>query len=392
MSYIYNSTGYKMFNGNIINSRGCYIFDKEGNRYLDMESGVWCLPLGHKHPKIMTAMQEQMSRLCHVGYKYNDVIVEKAAKKLVEIAKMPTGKCVFLSSGSEAVEYGIQLAKVLRPTKKCLCLENQYLSAYGYGGNLMNSDWIRIPWNDQVDKSIEDWTNDLKSTIDFNSIGVFVFEAGNSSGLVKLPPYNLVKALNLILKEIGALIVVNEITCGIGRTGKWFGYMHYEIIPDIIAVGKGLGNGYPVSAVIIKDDVVANVEQTDFHYAQSHQNDPLGCSIALAVLTTIEEENLLEKTKLMGEYFRQEYRKLKQKHSVIKEVRGIGFLNSIEFSDKIEESHLEQLENNLYTRGFIVAMKAKDKVLRTYNPLILEKDMIDSFIDSLDKALNFSPR
>lgn len=75
---------------------------------------------------------------------------------------MPTGKCVFLSSGSEAVEYGIQLAKVLRPNKKCLCLDNQYLSAYGYGGNLMNSDWIRIPWNDQLDKNMEDWINELK--------------------------------------------------------------------------------------------------------------------------------------------------------------------------------------------------------------------------------------
>lgn len=387
MSFVYNSTGYEMYNTKITNSKGCYIFDNSGNKYLDLESGVWCLPLGHQHPKIMEAMQEQMSRLCHVGYKYNDEIVEKAAEKLIGISGILSAKCVFLSSGSEAVEYGIQMAKVLNPDKKCVCLQNQYLSAYGHGANLLNPEWIRIPWNDQEEKSVEKWTYELISTINFNSVGAFVFEAGNSSGLVKLPPFNLVTALNKIMKAIGAFIVVDEITCGIGRTGKWFGYMHYDIEPDIVAVGKGLGNGYPVSAVVIKHDLAVRLDQVNFHYAQSHQNDPLGCRIAFEVLETIEEENLLENTKFLGKYFRDEYRRLQQTYSVISEVRGIGFLNSIQFSDEILEHQLVKLDKILFSRGFIVGMKPKEKVLRTYNPLMLDKTMVDSYIENLDNCL-----
>lgn len=387
MSFIYNSTGYEMYNAKITNSKGCYIFDNNGNKYLDLESGVWCLPLGHQHPKIMAAMQEQMNRLCHVGYKYNNEIVEKAAEKLIEIAGMHSGKCVFLSSGSEAVEYSIQLAKVLNPDKKCVCLQNQYLSAYGHGANLLNPEWIRFPWNDKEEKSIDEWTHELNSTIDFKNVGAFVFEAGNSSGLVKLPPFNLVSALNKIMKDIGAFIVVDEITCGIGRTGKWFGYMHYDIEPDIVAVGKGLGNGYPVSAIVMKQDVAVRLKQTDFHYAQSHQNDPLGCRIVFEVLKTIEEENLLENTNFLGEYLRDEYRRLAKTYSVIHEVRGIGFLNSIQFSNEILEGQLVKLDKILFSRGFIVGMKPKDKVLRTYNPLISDKTMVDSFIENLDICL-----
>ncbi len=372
---------------NIINGQGCYVYDLDGKKYLDLEAGVWCLSLGHKHPRIMAAMGEQMNQVCHVGYKYNAHITERAAEKLAGIAGFPSGKCVFLSSGSEAVEYGIQIAKVLRPQKKCISLANQYLSAYGNGANLTNQDWICIPWDSCKEKSVEEWYDELTDFIDFQEVGIFVFDAGNSSGLVKLPPYNLVRALSLKIREFNVLTVVDEVTCGIGRTGKWFGYMNYDIDPDIIAAGKGLGNGYPVSAVIFKDEIAKDSLQADFHYAQSHQNDPLGCRIALEVIQTIEDDALLEKAVILGEYLRDGYKKIKERYSIIEEIKGIGLLNSIKFSDEIQPEQMANLDKQLFNAGFIVGMKPKERTLRTYISLIADKFMIDSYLAALDACL-----
>lgn len=390
MSSLYNSTGYPLYTQNIMNSQGCYVYDSNGKSYLDFESGVWCIPLGHKHPRVLSAMREQMERVCHVGYKYNDEIAEKAAEKLLNVAGFSSGKCVFLSSGSEAVEYAIQIAKILRPNKKCICLMYQYLSAYGNGADLNNPDWISIPWDDSLEKSAEEWYDELTSSINFYDVGIFVFEAGNSSGLVKFPSQNLVKALSLITQEFNVLTVVDEVTCGIGRAGKWFGYMNYQMQPDIIAVGKGVGNGYPVSAVIIKDELATEALQQGFRYAQSHQNDPLGCRIVFEVIRTIEDDALIDNSVILGEYLRSKYKKLKESYPIIEEIKGKGLLNSIRFSDEIEPEYLSNLDKHLFDSGYIVGMKPKEKTLRTYMPLITEKSMIDSYMKALAMGLESS--
>lgn len=133
MSNLFNSTGYAVYEEDMVSGSGCYVFDRKGKKYLDMEAGVWALPLGHCDPDINKAIHNQIDKMMHCGYKYNTEIAEKCARKLLQITEMEGGKCVFLTSGSEAVEYGIQLAKAIRPGKKCVSLKNQYLSAYGSG-------------------------------------------------------------------------------------------------------------------------------------------------------------------------------------------------------------------------------------------------------------------
>ena len=387
MACLYNSTGYPVYNNNIANAKGCYVYDTAGNAYLDLEAGVWCLALGHNPPRIQAAMQEQMAQISHVGYKVNHPIAEQAAGKLVEIAGFPNGKCVFLSSGSEAVEYGIQVAKLLRPGKQCLSLSGQYLSAYGSGASLQNGAGECIPWESGSQKSIQEWLDILADLINFQEIGVFVFEPGNSSGLVKLPPGNLISALYCLIKRFKILTVVDEVTCGMGRTGKWFGYMHYDIVPDIVAVGKGLGNGYPVSAVILTEKVAAEALNAGFHYAQSHQNDPLGCRIAYEVITMLEEENLLERAVVLGDYLRNKYWEIQQKNPMIAEVKGIGLLNSVRFSDSLPAEALEVLDKLLFDRGYIVGMKPLQKTLRTYLPFVADEGMIDCYAAVLEQCL-----
>lgn len=387
MSYLFNSTGYPLYNDNIVKGFGCYVYDKDENEYLDLEAGVWALSLGHCNPEINRAIHEQIDEIMHVGYKYNQAIAEKCAKKLLEIADMEEGKCVFLTSGSEAVEYGFQLAKSICPNKKYICLKGQYLSAYGHCCSKDTDEWELIEWDYRDQKGVNEWYDELSHKLSFSQIGVFVFEPGNSSGTVKLPPDNLVRAIHRIAEEYNIITVIDEVTCGIGRTGKWFGYMNYDIKPDIIAVGKGIGNGYPVSAVIIEESIAKKAKKTDFHFAQSHQNDPLGCRVVYEVLEKIERDDLLTHANSVGKYLRNEFVKLQQEFPIISEVRGIGLLNCIEFDTSVSSEVLEQIDKLMFDQGIIIGVKLTSKIIRTYCPLIVTTEMVDKLIKTLKLVL-----
>lgn len=387
MSILFESTGYKTYNKNIVKGNGCYIYDDTGRKYLDLEAGVWALPLGHCDSDINNAMHQQIDQLIHCGYKYSQPIVESCAHELLSISGLSDGRCVFLSSGSEAVEYAVQLAKSIRPTKKCICLKNQYLSAYGNCLNKSDQDWELVDWNFSEDKSVNQYYHDLSSKINFSKVGVFVFEPGNSSGLVKLPPQNMVKALNIICEENNVVIVVDEVTTGMGRTGKWFGYMHYDIKPHIIAIGKGLGNGYPVSSVVIQEKTAKEAEKTNFHYAQSHQNDPLGCRVAYEVITKIKRNQLLKHTNEISVYIKRKYEELQQEIHSISQVRGVGLLLSMELSHDTSSDAMIGIEKGLFEKGFVVGIKVSERIIRTYCPLIITKEMIDEYIAALKSVL-----
>ncbi|MGM9638833.1 MAG: aspartate aminotransferase family protein [Butyricicoccaceae bacterium] len=386
-SCILNTTGYRLYSAQMSHAAGCYVYDKAGRAYLDLEAGVWALPLGHCHPEVNRALHQQIDCMSHCGYKYSQPIVETCARKLLEITGFDGGKCVFLSSGSEAVEYGMQLACALRPGKKRLCLKHQYFSAYGCSVPDAGPDWVYVEWDDCEAQPVEAYIEQLSAEIDFSQIGVFLFEPGNSSGLVRLPPVNLVAALARLCEAHQVLTVVDEVTCGIGRTGKWFGYMHYPLRPQIVAAGKGLGSGYPVSAVIIDGPTAGDAANTAFHYAQSHQNDPLGCRVAHEVLSVIEKDRLLEASAEKGAYFAKGYRRLQAEMPVITQVRHRGLLLCAELDAGTSPQTMMEIEARLFDRGFIVSVKPQERVIRTYCPLIITEEMIDGYLSALGAVL-----
>ena len=383
MSSVLNCTGYEQMDSTIVHSAGCYVTNKQGKRYLDAESGVWCTILGHNHHEINRAMIEQLSEITHVGYRYSTDIVENAGDLLLEVSKIKTGKCVFLSSGSEAVEFGIRVAKKIAEKQICLCLDNHYLAAYGQGYEKDGKNWISLDWTKYTDG--QELSSILKN-IPFETIGVFILEPGNASGLVKLPPKELITAIVNQVRVNQGLIVVDEVTTGVGRAGKWFGYENYDIIPDIVACGKSLGNGYPVSAVIMNESVASRIAASGFVYAQSHQNDPLGCAVAKEVLTVIKKENLIEKSNILGEYLQQQLKELMQKYKFIREVRGSGLMQAIELKHEVGQKVLLEIHRELFQAGFIIGVKPVFYTLRFYPPLIVEKEMIDALINALDVA------
>jgi acetylornithine aminotransferase len=188
------------------------------------------------------------------------------------------------------------------------------------------------------------------------------------------------------VRQAGGLIIVDEITTGMGRTGKWFGFQHYDIQPDIVALGKGLGNGYPVSAVAMKRYVAERLEDSGFHYAQSHQNDALGCAVAKEVIAILREENWIERGNATGEYFLESLKQLKEKHDIVKEARGRGMLLALEFRPHKNFSAATAYQA-LHEKGFLVAYSPDHNFLRFDPSLTMEKEDIVHLLECLDDIL-----
>jgi acetylornithine aminotransferase len=222
--------------------------------------------------------------------------------------------------------------------------------------------------------------------IAFARIGAFVFEPGNSGGLVKLPPRGPIRALAARVADAGGVLVVDEVTTGLGRTGTWYGFEHYDLRPDLVALGKGLGNGYPVSAVAMRHSIGADLEASGFHYAQSHQNDPLGCAVAKEVLAVLRDEALIERSARIGAWFLRELKAIASRHAVVREARGRGLMLAMELRPDARPTAVD-VHRTLLERGLLVGCKSQANLLRFYPPLTIGEDEIRGLLAELDRVL-----
>lgn len=387
MGHVLRCSGYELVKRDMVRGQGCYLYDARGRRYVDFESGVWCTALGHNHERVNRAMRAQMERIAHLAYRYTSDLVEAAAGAVLGTLPLSEGKCVFLSSGSEAVEFGVQVARRLTGQPLLLTLVDAYLAAYGSAGRKSPEEWHCFDWSvcagcphlDECDPEC-----DYLREVPFERIGGFVFEPGNTSGLVRFPPRGLVQTLGRMVRRRQGLVVVDEVTTGMGRTGTWYGFEHYGLGPDVVALGKGLGNGYPVSAVAMTRDVAQRLEESGFHYAQSHQNDPMGCAVAREVVGVIWEQGLIERSERVGASFLQKLRCVAARYDGVREVRGRGLMVAMELEGDLAAI---SVYHELLERGFIVGCKPAANLLRFYPPLTIGEEDVGELVTALEEEL-----
>ncbi len=366
---------YKSSDRIIEKSVGCYQYDSKGKEYIDFESGVWCANLGHSHKKIVEIIEEQSRKSIHHGYRFRNVLSEKLSYELQRLIGFENGASVFLSSGSESVNLSISIVQRLTKRKKILKISNSYLSAYGFG---------QIRADNELLENVN--FNDISSlnNIDFSEIAAFVMETGGASvEIVRFPSNDFINKIAKSARANNCLIIAEEVTTGMGRLGKWFGFQNYEIIPDIVVTGKALGNGYPISAVTVNSVIVERLRDDLFVYAQSHQNDPLGCAIGLEVIKIMKEEKVLENCISNGQYFKAQLVNLKDNYpNKIKEVRAKGLMLALELNDSVNGLNLSE---RLFEDGIISGFK--QNTLRFLPPLIITKQNIDNLTIKLNKLL-----
>lgn len=365
---------YQQIDKWIVKSRDCYLYDSDNRQYIDFESGDWAASIGHSNDRINAVIKNQVDLLMHDGLRFRNKHSEDLSFRLLEKLGFEGGKSVFLNSGSEAVNLTLTIAKNLTRRTRILKMDCSYLSAYGHGQiSANNIDLVNIPINDI----------NFLSQIDFKEIAAFVFEPGNSSSLIKFPSNDFITSIVRAVKQNGGMLIANEVTTGFGRTGKWFGFQHYDFQPDMVATGKALGNGYPISCVSITRRVADLFEESPFRYAQSHQNDPLGCAVGLEVIKLMDSEGIIEQSFSKGEYFAEQFIQLQAKHPfAIKEIRARGLMIGLELNSHV---NAESVYLQLMDHGLLVGQK--ENTLRFMPPLIIEKKQIDKLLNAMDMIL-----
>jgi len=390
MTNIIWMSGHERLVDDMVRADNCSLYDEHGKRYVDLESGVWCTPIGHGHPETRGVMAEQADRVAHTGFCFASSVVEQAAAKVLDLHAMAGGKCVFLCSGSEAVEYGVRVAQTVSPKPRLMTMADAYFGAYGSAYRKEKEQWFLFDWMGCTDCSL---TGECRpacprwASIPFEEIGGFLFEPGSSSGLVRFPPDKLIRGIAAKIKDAGGLFLVNEVTTGVGRTGEWFGYQHYGVSPDIVAMGKGIGNGYPVSVTAVAPRVADRLADQPVPYAQSHMNDPLGAAMAHTVLTVIEKEGLIERGRDIGECLVAGLEGIRARTDVIDGLRARGLMIAVELQDDDQASRTTRCHRELVRRGYILGKRPGLNVLRLDPSLTIDEQDIEGFLETFEQVL-----
>ncbi len=383
--------GHELLIRDIVRADNCHLYDSEGKKYLDLESGVWCTSIGHCNRRLLAVISGQGERLSHTGFNYSSGVVEEAAREVLSLFGFEGGKCVFLCSGSEAVEYGVRVAQSIAERPLMMTMADSYFGAYGSASRRERKEWFCFDWSGcercPDSRECEDCA-DRWSEIPFEKIGGFLLEPGSSSGHVRFPPSKLIRNIAHTVKYNNGLIMVNEVTTGVGRTGTWFGYQHYGISPDIVAVGKGIGNGYPVSVTSFSSRAVKMLGKQEVKYAQSHQNDPLGAAVVREVIRVISEGRLIDRSRDIASVLVNGLEGIRERTDRIREIRSRGLMVAVELEDGPEFSLAVRTHRELARRGFIVCRRADAPVLRIDPALTIEQGDIEGFLEAFKEVLS----
>lgn len=361
---------------------GAWLYDSDGNRYLDALSGVAVTALGHSHPAVVKAIQEQAARLMHTSNVYHIRRQEELGELICKLTGME--RAFFCNSGAEANEAAIKLARlyghrkgVERPT--VIVMERAFhgrtmatLTASGNrkiqaGFEPLVAGFTRAPYAD-----LEALKTIARNNADVVAV---LMEPAQGEGGINIPPAGFLKALRQLCDERGWLLMLDEVQTGNGRTGTWFAYQHQNILPDVVATAKGLGNGMPIGACLARG-VAAELFQPG-HHGSTFGGNPLACAAALAVLHTIDRDGLCANAAAEGDFLLSELRQRLGHIPGIVDIRGFGLMLGIELDRPCGELVQEALAQRL-----LINVTA-DRVVRLLPPLILQRSESQQLIDTL---------
>ena len=366
----------------IVKGQGNYLFDADGNKILDMFPGWAVSGLGHCPPKVTQAICDQAKELLHIDNTFYIPNQGKLAKLLSDRAF--GGKCFFCNSGAEANEAALKLARLHteKGKYKYITAESSFHGRtfatvtataqpkYHDGFMPMLPGFDYVPFND-IDALKAAFTDEVAAVM---------IEPIQGEGGINVATAEYMQAIRQLCDEYGAIMILDEVQTGLGRTGKWFGYQHYDVQPDIITLAKALGGGVPIGAMMAAPDVAASL--VPGKHASTFGGNPLVCAAGIAVIETIEEENLLENAVEMGNYTRDKIEQLKEKHSIIDHVRGIGLMIGIQLNGAGADIVSQCLEKGLRINC------THDTVLRFMPSMTVTKDQIDQAIEILDSVMS----
>lgn len=385
----YGAHNYEPLPVVIEKGEGCWVWDVEGKKYLDMLSAYSALNQGHRHPKIINALIQQASKLTLTSRAFYNDVLGRFFKKMHDITGFQ--KTLPMNTGAEAVETALKIARKWAYYKKgipkyegeIIVAENNFHgrtitvisfsteAQYKDGFGPFTPGFKIVPYGD---------ADAIKEAINEKTIAVLLEPIQGEGGVI-VPPEGYLKKVREITKENNVLLIWDEIQTGLGRTGKLFAYEWEDARPDILVVGKALGGGvYPVSAALADNEIMDVIKPGD--HGSTFGGNPLGAAVAIASLDVIIEEKLPENAYKMGQYFMEKLKNIKS--PCVKEVRGKGLLIGVEI--KKECGTARPYCEKLKELG-ILAKDTHHQVIRFAPPLIITKEEIDWALERIEKVL-----
>jgi len=370
---------------------GMYLYDDHGRRYLDFLSGIGVNALGYGHPAVRKALHDQADKLIHVSNLFFHDYQAALAAKLTRFSDLE--RVFFTNSGTEAVEGAIKLARAYarrrsnnghRPRWRLLAVENSF---HGRTFAALSATWTkkyREPFGPLVPGVRFVRFNDVKDLerqFD-SSVCAILLEPVQGEGGVNPLGREFLRRARALTRRSGALLIADEIQCGLGRTGRYFAYEHFGIKPDVVTIAKPLAAGLPLGAILTTNEVASAIHPG--LHGTTFGGGPLACAVACAFLDTLEREHLLAHVRDMGGYLLARLIELQQGHTVIREVRGMGLMCGLQIAD-IECAKF--IVRRALESGLIVN-RTHDVVVRLLPPFVVEKKHVDEMVRTLDAVLN----
>ncbi len=366
----------------LVRGRGVKVWDADGMVYLDFAAGIAVQNVGHAHPAVVKAIQEQAAALTHVSNLYYTANQALLAQRLSRLSL--GGKCFFCNSGAEANEALIKLARIWgheREQYEIITLRNSFhgrtlatIAATGQSKVQKGFDPLPLGFVHAEFNNLES----VREALTPHTAAILVEAVQGEGGVMPATP-EFLKGLRALCDEKDLLLFCDEVQCGMGRTGKWFGFEHAGIQPDAFSLAKSLASGVPIGAVVTSPDL-SDVFQPG-HHASTFGGNPLACAAALATLDVIESEGLVEKAAVSGNMLREGLEAFVDKYDQVLEVRGAGLMLGM-----IMEGSAAAVVDAVRPMG-LLCLSAGEHVVRLVPPLNVSEDELEEALDMLDEAL-----
>lgn len=367
---------YPLFDIEIVKGEGCHTYDAQGNKYLDLYGGHAVISIGHTHPHYVKRVTEQLNKLGFYSNSVQNSLQVQLAEKLGKASGYEDYDLFMINTGAEANENALKLASFYNGRKRIVSFGKSFHGRTSAAVRVTDNPKIVAPVNSGMEVTFLP-LNDIeavKAELAKGDVSSVIIEGIQGVGGIRIPDDNFLKQLRQVCDETDTVLILDEIQSGYGRSGKFFAHQYAGIRPDMITVAKGIGNGFPIGAVLIAPKFKAVHGQLGTTFGGNH----LACAAALAVLEVMEDEKLVENAAEVGEFLMTELKKI----SGIKEVRGRGLMIGIEF-----ENSAADIRRRLLFDEKVFTGASGTNVIRLLPPLCLTKKEAELFLEHFKKVL-----
>lgn len=372
---------YQRFPVTIEKGVGSHVWDIDGKEYIDCMGGYGVAIVGHQNKRVVKAIKEQVDKIITVHSSLYNKTREEFLKTLIGLAPKGLTQVHLNNSGAEAIEAAIKFARKFTGKKGMVAMKGSY-----HGKSL---GALSLTFNPKYKKAFEPLVEkvsfasfgdieSLRSTIDEDTAFVILEPIQGESG-INVAPEGFLQEVRKICDEKGILLIFDEIQAGLGRTGRLWACDHWNTAPDILCLAKGIAGGVPMGATLVRPDILASMSKGE--HSSTFGGNPLSCAAGIATLQALTQDGLIENAENMGKLFREGLEKLKEKHSIIREIRGKGLMIGVELKFEVKDILM-----NLMKEGILMLYSGRN-ILRILPPLVISKEDITKVLQTLDIVL-----